>query len=125
MRTLELPAGASAKEWGQIHGETYRGEIQSLAQIRLYLTVRVGQLDTEQQVLDVAARHVAVLEQFDPALAQELIGIAAGANVSPAQIVVLNHYTASQFSPLLASGAPRSFNTSHLIPASWFSHPPF
>ncbi len=93
MRTLELPVGASPKKWGQIHGETYRGEIQSLAQIRLYLTVKVGQLDTAEQVLEVAARHVAVLEKFDPALAQELLGIAAGANVSPAQIVVLNHYT--------------------------------
>jgi len=26
MRTLELPAGESPREWGRIHGEMFRGE---------------------------------------------------------------------------------------------------
>ena len=37
VRTLELPAGASPREWGRIHGESFRGEIKALAAIRVYL----------------------------------------------------------------------------------------
>ena len=33
MRTLELPAGKSSREWGRIHGESFRGEVRALAPI--------------------------------------------------------------------------------------------
>ena len=34
MRSLALPAGQSYRAWGQLHGESFRGEIRALAEIR-------------------------------------------------------------------------------------------
>jgi len=93
MRTLELPAGKSPREWGQIHGESFRGEVKALAAIRVYLCTKVGSYKTADQVIAAARAHLFVLERYDSALYDELLGIAEGADVSPAEIVVANHYT--------------------------------
>ncbi|HEX4449754.1 MAG TPA: C45 family peptidase [Kofleriaceae bacterium] len=93
MRTLALPAGKSPLEWGRIHGESFRGEISALAEIRLYLCTRVGGFKTREQVLAAARAHLPVLERYDRALYDELCGIAGGAAIDPALIVVANHYT--------------------------------
>jgi isopenicillin-N N-acyltransferase-like protein len=77
MRVLELPAGKSPREWGRVHGESFRGEVGALAQIRIA----------------AAAAHLPVLERYHAGLHAELVGIAEGANVSPEEIVVANHYT--------------------------------
>lgn len=91
MRTFELPGGGP-REQGRAHGEMFRGEIGSLAEIRLYLS---GQMSggTRQAVLHSARQHLPVLERYDPALAEELVGIAEGAALDPALVLVLNHYT--------------------------------
>ena len=91
MRTFELPAG-SAREQGRAHGEMFRGEIGSLAEIRLFLC---GQMSggTREAVLQSARRHLPVLERYDRELAEELVGIAEGAALDPALVLVLNHYT--------------------------------
>lgn len=93
MRTLELPAGASAREWGRIHGESFRGEVRALAEIRAYLCTRVGGFKTREQVMAAAAAHLPVLERYDAALYDELVGIADGAACAPELIVIANHYT--------------------------------
>jgi isopenicillin-N N-acyltransferase-like protein len=93
MRFLELPAGKSPREWGRIHGESFRGEIKSLADIRMYLCTKVGTFQNREQVMACAAAHLPVLERYDAALFSELAGIAEGANVTPEEIVVANHYT--------------------------------
>ena len=93
MRILELPAGKSPREWGQIHGEMFRGEIKALADIRNYLCTKVGGFSGREPVLAAARAHLPVLEKFDRALYDELRGIAEGAAVSPEEIVVANHYT--------------------------------
>jgi isopenicillin-N N-acyltransferase-like protein len=93
MRKLVLPADASPREWGRIHGESFRGEIHSLSEIRTYLTMRLGKFPDADTVLRVAAAHLPVLERYDRDLYDELLGIAEGSGASPAQIVVLNHYT--------------------------------
>jgi len=93
MRVLELPAGKSAREWGRIHGESFRGEVGALAQIRIYLCTKVGGFKTREQVLAAAAAHLPILERYHAGLHAELVGIAEGANVSPEEIVVANHYT--------------------------------
>ncbi len=93
MRILELPANRSPREWGRIHGESFRGEIGSLAAIRMYLCTRVGSFQTVDQVTAAATAHLPVLASYDPDLHTELLGIAEGANVSPEEIVVANHYT--------------------------------
>jgi isopenicillin-N N-acyltransferase-like protein len=93
MRTLELPAGKSAREWGRIHGESFRGEVTALAAIRVYLCTKVGGFKTADQVIAAARAHLPVLERYHAGLYEELLGIAEGAAVSPEQIVVANHYT--------------------------------
>lgn len=93
MRVLELPAGKSPREWGRIHGESFRGEVAALAQIRVYLCTKVGGFKTREQVMAAAAAHLPVLERYHAGLHAELVGIAEGAHVSPEEIVVANHYT--------------------------------
>lgn len=83
----------SARERGRIHGEAFRAEIHDIARIRTELAVAQGKLKTEAQVLEVARAHLSVLEAFDPALSEELLGIAEGADLDAARVVVLNHYT--------------------------------
>jgi isopenicillin-N N-acyltransferase-like protein len=90
---LELPAGKSPREWGRLHGESFRGDIRALAEIRIYLCTKVGGFSGREPVLAAAKAHLPVLERYDRALYEELIGIAEGADVSPEEIVVANHYT--------------------------------
>ena len=49
MRVLELPAGKSPREWGRIHGESFRGEVRALAEIRAYLCTKVGGFKSGEQ----------------------------------------------------------------------------
>lgn len=93
MRTLALPAGASPREWGRIHGESFRGEIHALTAIRVYLCTKVGGFHGHDQVMAAAKAHLPILERYHHALYEELLGIAEGAIVSPEEIVVTNHYT--------------------------------
>jgi isopenicillin-N N-acyltransferase-like protein len=92
MRTFELPPTASPREQGRAHGEAFRGEIQTLAEIRLHLCSRASG-GSRAEVLDLAARHLPVLASFSPALHGELLGIAEGAGLEAGMVVVLNHYT--------------------------------
>nr|HEX4316583.1 C45 family peptidase [Kofleriaceae bacterium] len=93
MRELVLPAGKTPRQWGQIHGESFRGEIATLAAIRVYLCCKVGGFKSRDQVIAAARAHLPVLAAYDAALSDELLGIADGARVSPEDIVVANHYT--------------------------------
>jgi isopenicillin-N N-acyltransferase-like protein len=93
MRRLELPAGKSPREWGRIHGESFRGEIAALAAIRTYLCTKVGGFRSAGAVRAAASPHLPVLERYDRGLYEELIGIAEGAAVSAEDIVIANHYT--------------------------------
>ena len=94
MRTLDLPAGASPREWGRLHGESFRGEIQALAAIRVYLCTKVGGFAGHDQVTAAAKAHLPVLERYHHPLYEELLGIAEGSIVSVEEIIVANHYTA-------------------------------
>jgi isopenicillin-N N-acyltransferase-like protein len=93
VRILELPAGKSPREWGRIHGETFRGEVRALAQIRTYLCTKLGRFRAIPEVLRAAGAHLPVLARYHRGLSEELLGIAEGAAVSPEEIVVANHYT--------------------------------
>jgi isopenicillin-N N-acyltransferase-like protein len=93
MRVLELPAGGSPREWGRIHGESFRGEISSLCAIRTFLCTKVGSFSGYDQVMAAAKAHLPVLERYSHSLYEELLGIAEGAMVAPEEIVVANHYT--------------------------------
>ena len=81
------------KERGRAHGEHWRGAIAELAEVRVALALRCGDFRDEAEVLGVAGLHLPCLRRHLPAMADELQGIAEGADVSPERIVVLNHYT--------------------------------
>lgn len=91
MRRFEM-TGGSSREQGRAHGEHFRGEIRSLAELRTYLCARISG-NSAERVMELAAAHVPVLYDYDRNLAEELVGIAEGAAVDPAAIVVINHYT--------------------------------
>ncbi|MBP6631463.1 MAG: hypothetical protein KBG28_16000 [Kofleriaceae bacterium] len=93
MRVLELPAGASPRHWGQVHGESFRGEVRALCAIRTYLCTRVGGFTDAEAVRTAARAHLPVLERYSRGLYDELCGIADGAGVTPADVVIANHYT--------------------------------
>jgi isopenicillin-N N-acyltransferase-like protein len=93
VRTLELPAGKPPREWGRIHGESFRAEIKALSEIRTYLCTKVGRFTQREQVFAAARAHLPVLERYHAGLHAELLGIAEGAGVPPEAIVIANHYT--------------------------------
>jgi isopenicillin-N N-acyltransferase like protein len=93
MRTLHLPAGASPFARGLAHGRAFPGEIAEIAAIRSELAQAQGLFRSDEELMAVAALHLPILEAFDPPLHQELLGIAEGAGLPPARILVLNHYT--------------------------------
>jgi isopenicillin-N N-acyltransferase-like protein len=81
---------------GHAHGEMWREEIREVAELRTALCIasigRAGYRNLAE--LDaVAAAHLPILARELPALSEELLGIAEGADLSPERIVVLNHYT--------------------------------
>src|SRR5215470_10831077 len=84
MRTLDLPAGATPRKWGHIHGESFRGEIKALAAIRTYLCTKVGGFANNRQVLAAARAHLPILDAYDRELYDELLGIAEGATMPTA-----------------------------------------
>ena len=93
MRTLALPPGKSPRDWGRIHGESFRGEVKALAAIRAYLCTKIGGFSDRAQVIAAAAAHLPVLERYHAGLYAELLGIAEGAACTPEEIVIANHYT--------------------------------
>jgi len=93
VRQLHLPAGKPPRDWGRIHGESFRGEVKAIAAIRAYLCTKVGGFKSTSDVRTAAAAHLPVLERYHRGLYDELIGIAEGADVPPEDIVIANHYT--------------------------------
>lgn len=106
MRVIDLRDIADPKERGRVHGETFRGLIAELAELRLGLTVDNGRFADEASVLRAAAAHVPLLAGFDGALLAELEGIAEGAGLDVPRLVVLNHYTdLKDLDPAMVGGA--------------------
>lgn len=93
MRELRIPPGLSARDRGRVHGETFRDDIQALAEIRTSLISQAWLLEGPDRVLERAAEHLPVLADYDADLYQEFQGIAEAANLTEAQLLVLNHYT--------------------------------
>ncbi len=89
---INYEAGKSSQEWGEQHGETFKIAIKELFEIRK--TLMLAKNPRLASKLDALA-----LEQFNhsknfaPNIADEIIGIARGANLSLTDIVILNNYT--------------------------------
>lgn len=85
--------GTDPRRWGEQHGEALREKIHEIYAIRRDLTLSKTDLGDEKTLLELAERHLPVLNDFDPALTEELAGIGRGADISLEKLVVLNHYT--------------------------------
>lgn len=94
------------RERGHAHGEHWRAPIHELAEIRLGLTLRRSGFLDEHEVLAAAGLHLGVLRAHLPALADELEGIAEGADLAPERVVVLNQYTDLRDVPRSVLGLP-------------------
>ncbi len=81
------------KKRGTEHGEALREMVKELSEIRLERVVELGKFPKVKTALELAEAHLPVLQKYDEDLYTELMGIAAGSNVPPAKIVVLNNYT--------------------------------
>ncbi len=90
--TIEYPLNKTPKDWGLIHGESFATGIAELAKIRKELLLqrspKIGNLLDE-----LAKEQLAFTSKYCPYLAEELISISKGANVSIEDIIILNNYT--------------------------------
>ncbi len=92
LRILEL-TGSTPRARGEQHGESFKDDIHGIYAVRLRLMLQKTDLSTEENVLALARHHLPVLERFDRDLHSELCGIASAAGLTPAHLVVVNHYT--------------------------------
>lgn len=78
---------------GQKHGESYRSGIKELVEIRTSLMREKNPALDDQIILRLAEEQWHATARFDQPLTDELSGIADGADVSFADVVILNNYT--------------------------------
>ncbi len=93
MKELRLPPGLSARERGRVHGETFRSSIAELAEIRTSLIAAAWFQKGPEKVRERAEGHLPLLRAYDGDLYEEFAGIAEAANLSEADLLILNHYT--------------------------------
>jgi len=92
MKVLRLPAEGTPSEWGKLHGQMFRKEINELVDIRLELSVKHGSFANADEAIKLAKFHLPVLMDFDRALHAEVMPIAAAAGCQPARLLLLNHF---------------------------------
>ena len=90
---LKYQRKASPRQWGEMHGETYRDAIRELVEIRTELMREKNPELNRQRVERLADEQWKLTEQFDDTVTEELRGIAESANISRADLVILNNYT--------------------------------
>lgn len=93
MKELRLERGLTARQRGEVHGETFADEIKDLASIRTELIRKNWGHDNAQEVKEKAALHLPILADYDQDLFLEFQGIAHAAGVSEVDLLILNHYT--------------------------------
>lgn len=93
MRIVRIDPSDAPFERGRSHGAFVGVAVHELAAIRCRLACEQGLFRSEDELLRVAERHLATLERYDVPLFEELRGIASGAEIELARVVVLNHYT--------------------------------
>jgi isopenicillin-N N-acyltransferase-like protein len=90
---IKYPQNKSPLEWGRAHGESFRTAIGELAAIRGLLLREKNPNLTDDHIASLADAQWQITRQFDRELAEELSGIAGGANLSITDLVILNNYT--------------------------------
>lgn len=89
---IEYEKGKSFREWGRMHGESYRGAIKELYEIRRELMLNKNPA-LEKNIIPLADEQLEATRKYAPQLTEELEGIADGSGLTSDQIVILNNYT--------------------------------
>ena len=89
---IKYQSGKSSTEWGFSHGEEFRIGIRELAEIRKGLMLSKNP-KLANKLDELALEQFALSRQFAPHIAEEIEGIAKGANLSITDLVILNNYT--------------------------------
>lgn len=89
---LKIKLSGDAKAIGHVHGETFRNQIHQLVDIRRGLARGFFWNSGETALEKYALAHVEGLKQA-PDLFEEFCAIAASANVSLVDLMILNNYT--------------------------------
>lgn len=84
---------SSPRQWGEHHGESQRHGIQELVSIRRHLLQEKNRQLTPDWIERLAQEQWQSSRRYDTALCDEIEGIAAGANLSLTDLVILNNYT--------------------------------
>ena len=90
---LQYAPDASPRQWGRVHGESYREAIAELVEIRTDLLREKNPSLDATRIEHLAQEQWQATRAFAPELTDELEGIAEGANQSQTALVVLNNYT--------------------------------
>ena len=90
---LEYASDHSPRQWGQMHGESFREAIAELVQIRTDLMREKNPTLDANRIERLAAEQWHATQSFSPEVTEELEGIAEGADQSKTALVVLNNYT--------------------------------
>lgn len=89
---IKYKAGDSNYNWGLAHGKAYKNEIKELATIRKGLMLAKNPALT-RRLDELAMEQFEISKAFAPHIAEEIKGIADGAELSLIDIVILNNYT--------------------------------
>jgi isopenicillin-N N-acyltransferase-like protein len=89
---IKYENGNSNSAWGEYHGENFRGPIRELSQIRRELMLAKNP-KLKNRLDELAIEQFNFSKVFAPHIASEILGIAAGSNLSLTDIVILNNYT--------------------------------
>ncbi len=90
-------------EVGHQHGTRCREMIQKNVHLYFHLFEHYAQLD-RNQAISLAKRFVPVIQAFDPAILEEMRGIAEGANLEFEEILSINTRTELMYPEQLATG---------------------
>lgn len=89
---IKYQSGKSSEEWGRSHGEEFRVAIKELAEIRRHLMLAKNPA-LSKNLERLAMEQLDLSRKFANHLALEIEGIAAGANLTLTDLVILNNYT--------------------------------
>lgn len=108
MKLPVIELAGTPRAMGETFGETCRAEINDLYTLRLDAAITAAsewgnRTYTPDQVLDLAEKCLPISQKFDPQGHEESLGIAQGANLTPAQVFVLHGLT--DLRDLLAFGS--------------------
>ena len=90
---IKYDAKSTPHQCGVMHGESYRQAIRELVEIRTGLMREKNPQLTEEHIGGLARKQWDITVEFSRKLADELMGICDGADVSITDIVILNNYT--------------------------------